>query len=116
MLQQDAPDDYVLATGQAHSVREFVERAFAEVGRTIEWQGQGTEEIGIDAKTGKTLIEIDPGYFRPTEVDNLVGDSSKARQKLGWTSRISFDELVQEMVAADLKAVKLEANRKHRHE
>jgi GDPmannose 4,6-dehydratase len=116
MLQQDAPDDYVLATGQAHSVREFVERAFVEVRRTIEWQGQGTEEIGVDAKSGEPLIEIDPGYFRPTEVDNLVGDSSKARQKLGWTPKISFDELVQEMVAADLKGVKLEANRKHRHE
>jgi GDPmannose 4,6-dehydratase len=103
MLQQDQPDDYVLATGEAHSVRTLVERAFAETGITIEWRGSGPDEKGICAATGKVLVEVDPRYFRPTEVDQLIGDSSKAREKLGWGHETRFDQLVQEMVREDLK-------------
>lgn len=104
MLQQDEPDDYVLATGEAHSVREFVERAFACIGRMIAWRGAGLEEEGIDEESGAVLVRVDPRYFRPAEVDKLLGDASKARAKLGWANRTSFDELVQEMVSADLAA------------
>ena len=103
MLQQSEPGDYVLATGEAHSVREFVEKAFANSGRTIVWQGKGSDERGIEARTGKVLVEVDPHYFRPTEVDVLIGDPSKARQKLGWKHRVSFDELVAQMVQEELK-------------
>jgi GDPmannose 4,6-dehydratase len=113
MLQQDAPDDYVLATGETQSVRRFVELAFAEIGRMIEWKGKGVDEKGLDAKTGEILIEIDPRYFRPTEVDFLLGDPSKARAKLGWTHKTSFAQLVKEMVASDLKLVERE---RHRHD
>src|SRR6187399_1050997 len=102
ILQADAPDDFVLATGETRSVREFVELAFAEVGRTIQWRGTGVDETGVDGKSGKTLVRIDPVYFRPTEVDLLVGDASKAREKLGWTPKTSFAQLVKEMVAGDL--------------
>ncbi len=102
ILQQDEPDDYVLATGEAHTVREFVERAFAEVGIEVVWKGEGIGEHGLDRKTGKVLVEVDPGYFRPTEVDFLVGDASKAREKLGWVHKTTFEELVAEMVASDL--------------
>ena len=102
MLQQPKPDDYVLATGEAHTVRELVERAFSVVGRKIVWRGKGTEEIGIDEKTGETLIEVDPNYFRPTEVDLLLGDPSKAHRELGWKHKVSFDALVTEMVNSDL--------------
>jgi GDPmannose 4,6-dehydratase len=102
MLQQPQPDDYVLATGETHSVREFVEFAFAEVGRSIVWQGSGVEEKGVDKKTGDTLVEVDPRFFRPAEVDVLIGDPSKARNKLGWTSKISFASLVREMVQHDV--------------
>jgi GDPmannose 4,6-dehydratase len=102
MLQQEKPDDYVLATGETHTVRELVERAFAVVDRKVAWRGSGRDEIGIDEKTGDTLIEIDPNYFRPTEVDRLLGDSSKARRELGWKHRVSFRELVEEMVKSDL--------------
>jgi GDPmannose 4,6-dehydratase len=102
ILQADAPDDFVLATGETRSVREFVELAFAEVGRGIEWRGKGVEETGVDRKTGKTVVRIDPTYFRPTEVDELIGDASKARQKLGWKPTTSFAQLVKEMVAGDL--------------
>jgi GDPmannose 4,6-dehydratase len=105
ILQQEVPDDYVLATGEMHSVREFVERAFAVVGRTIAWQGEGVEEQGLDAKTGQVLVKIDPVYFRPTEVDQLLGDSTKAREKLGWTHTVPFANLVKEMVRADLAAI-----------
>ena len=108
ILQQDEPDDYVLATGECHSVREFVELAFAHVGRQIVWKGSGVDEKGIDAKSGEILVEIDPRYFRPTEVDFLLGDASKARQKLGWRHKITFPELVREMVEADFKQVKRE--------
>ncbi len=114
MLQQPEPDDYVLATGEAHSVREFVEGAFACVGRTIEWTGKGAGEVGLDARTGTDLVRIDPRYFRPTEVDALVGDPAKARAKLGWTHKTSFAELVAEMVASDLDAVDQERGRNDR--
>lgn len=103
ILQHDEADDFVLATGETHSVREFVELAFAETGRTIQWQGQGADEVGIDAGSGAIVVRIDPRYFRPTEVDHLVGDASKAREKLGWSHRTGFRELVAEMVQADLK-------------
>jgi GDPmannose 4,6-dehydratase len=105
MMQQDQPDDFVLATGQTRSVREFVERAFAEVGRSITWSGQGKDEIGRDAKTGQVLVEVDPGYFRPTEVDQLVGDASKALRVLGWKPTITFEEMVSEMVKSDLEVM-----------
>src|SRR6195256_1383978 len=104
ILQQDEPDDYVLATGEKHSVREFVEKAFAIVGKEIAWQGSGVNEKGLDVRSGHVLVEVDPRYFRPTEVDLLLGDPSKARQKLGWKHRTSFDDLVKEMVEADLAA------------
>jgi GDPmannose 4,6-dehydratase len=111
ILQQPEPDDYVLATGETHSVREFVDKAFAQIGIGIVWQGVGADEKGIDAGSGRVLVEVDPGYFRPTEVDFLIGDASKARTKLGWKHRVSFDDLVAEMVAADLKNVALEKSR-----
>ena len=105
MLQQEQPDDYVLATGEMHSVREFIEKAFAEVGRQIGWSGTGVDEVGKDAKTGEILVQVDPRYFRPTEVDQLLGDPRKAQQKLGWKYEIGFQALVKEMVAADLKLI-----------
>jgi GDPmannose 4,6-dehydratase len=111
ILQQDRPDDYVLATGEMHSVREFIERAFAEVGRTIAWRGKGVDEQGIDAKTGDVLVKIDPRYFRPTEVDQLLGDPGKAHKVLGWKHEITFPQLVKEMVASDLKKVADEGQR-----
>jgi GDPmannose 4,6-dehydratase len=112
ILQQPTPDDYVLATGEAHTVREFVEKAFAHAGRSVRWQGKGTEERGIDKATGDVLVEIDPRYFRPTEVDCLVGDASKAREKLGWRHRVSFDELVREMVDTDIAELQGRASRR----
>jgi GDPmannose 4,6-dehydratase len=111
IVQQEEPDDYVLATGEAHSVREFVEKAFTHVGRTILWKGRGVEEKGIDRGSGKVLVEVDPRYFRPTEVDCLIGDARKAHNKLGWRHRVTFDELVREMVAADLAAIRFEQQR-----
>jgi GDPmannose 4,6-dehydratase len=114
MLQQPQPDDYVLATGEAHSVREFVERAFACVGRRIEWSGKAADEVGLDAKTGKDVVRIDPRYFRPTEVEALLGDPAKARAKLGWTHKTSFAELVAEMVASDLHLIDQERWRRDR--
>jgi GDPmannose 4,6-dehydratase len=105
MMQMPEPEDYVLATGETHTVREFIERAFGQVGRKIEWRGQGAEEKGFDASTRQILVEIDPRYFRPTEVDLLLGDPSKAREKLGWVHKTSFEDLVREMVEADLKTV-----------
>ena len=114
ILQAEQPDDFVLATGETRSVREFVELAFAEVGRTLRWRGSGVEESGIDEKTGKVIVRVDPTYFRPTEVDLLIGDASKARAKLGWKPKRSFAQLVKEMVAGDLEIAKLEAtNGKH---
>jgi GDPmannose 4,6-dehydratase len=116
VLQEDGPDDYVLATGEAHSVREFAEKAFALIGRTIVWHGSGVEEKGIDKSTGEVLIEVDPRYFRPTEVDFLLGDSSKARDKLGWRHKTSFDELVSDMVKADKAVIQAERERRNRHD
>jgi GDPmannose 4,6-dehydratase len=112
ILQQSQPDDYVLATGETHSVREFVEKAFAQVNISIEWVGAGSEEKGVEKSSGRVLVEVDPRYFRPTEVDILIGDASKARSKLGWHHKVSFDELVSEMVAADLKIMASETSRK----
>jgi GDPmannose 4,6-dehydratase len=109
MLQQPEPDDYVLATGETHSVREFVELAFARVGREIVWRGSGVEEIGVDPKSGKEIVFVDPNYFRPTEVDELLGDASKARARLGWEPTTRFADLVAEMVEADLKGIDQEA-------
>ena len=111
IMQQDKPDDYVLATGEAHSVRQFVEKAFAHVGRTIVWTGAGVAEKGVDQESGKVLVEVDPRYFRPTEVDHLVGDPLKARSRLGWRHRVTFDELVREMVDGDLATMRLEHER-----
>jgi GDPmannose 4,6-dehydratase len=108
ILQADAPDDFVLATGETRSVREFVELAFAEVGRSIEWRGEGVDETGVDKVSGKALVRVDPVYFRPTEVDLLIGDASKARDKLGWKPKTTFAQLVREMVAGDLDIARRE--------
>jgi len=105
MLQQPEPDDYVIATGETHTVREFVELAFEHVGIHLIWQGEGIDEVGIDAASGRTLVCVDPRYFRPTEVDLLIGNAIKARQKLGWEPKVNFDELVRMMVDADLKEI-----------
>ena len=110
IVQQPDPDDYVLATGETHSVREFVELAFAEIGRNIEWTGKGADEKAIDAATGKAVVEVDSRYFRPTEVNALRGDPRKAHQALGWRHRTTFPELVGEMVQADLEALKRESD------
>jgi GDPmannose 4,6-dehydratase len=104
MLQQEKCDDYVIATGEAHSVRKMAEEAFKNIGINLEWKGKGANERGIDKKTGRVLIEVDPKYFRPTEVESLVGDSSKAKKKLGWKPKVKFKELVKIMVEADMQA------------
>jgi GDPmannose 4,6-dehydratase len=114
ILQQDVPDDYVLATGEMHSVRAFVELAFAHAGRQIAWTGEGVEERGVDAKTGQELVAIDPRYFRPTEVEQLLGDATKARTKLGWVPKTTFKSLVAEMVDADRALIERESWRKDR--
>jgi GDPmannose 4,6-dehydratase len=103
MLQQPEPDDFVIATGEQHSVREFVTASGAELGMRIEWRGQGVAEQGIDATTGKVIVHVDPRYFRPTEVDTLLGDPGKAKRKLGWVPEVRFAQLVKEMVAGDLE-------------
>ena len=103
MLQQDVPDDYVIATGEMHSVREFIEKSFAHVGRTIEWRGSGIDEVAIDTTTGKIVVRIDPRYFRPAEVSQLVGCSDKAKEQFGWSPKVKFDELVKIMVDGDLR-------------
>jgi GDPmannose 4,6-dehydratase len=113
IVQQPEPDDYVLATGEAHSVREFIELSFAHVGTEIRWQGKGADEKGLDAANGRVLVEIDPRYFRPTEVDFLLGDPSKAKRVLGWAHRIGFKELVKEMMEADLELVTEDLRRRH---
>jgi GDPmannose 4,6-dehydratase len=102
MLQQETPEDFVIATGEQHSVREFVTLAGAHLGYDIEWRGAGLEEQGIDRKTGKVLVQVDPRYFRPTEVQSLLGDATKARTRLGWQPEVDFATLVKEMVEADL--------------
>jgi GDPmannose 4,6-dehydratase len=109
MLQQDEPDDYVLATGKTYTVREFVERAFAATGVTIAWDGKDVHEVGKDAATGEVRVRVDPRYFRPTEVDLLIGDPTKAKEKLGWTATVDLTGLVTEMVEADLRIVAEEA-------
>ncbi len=105
MLQLDEPGDYVLATGESHSVKEFVELAFEELGMNLTWRGEGIHEKGIDEKTGRVLVEVSEAYYRPTEVDFLIGDSTKAREKFGWKPKTTFRELVQLMVRADLQAL-----------
>ena len=108
MLQVDEPDDYVLATGETHSVREFVEKTFKAIGITIKWKGEfgSIDEIGVDAADEeRVLVKIDPQYFRPTEVDLLLGDPTKAKNKIGWESETSFDDLVKDMIESDLKLV-----------
>jgi GDPmannose 4,6-dehydratase len=109
MLQHEVPDDYVVATGEAHTVREFVERAFGCIGIEVKWRGHGAEEEGFDSQTGRVLVQVDPTYFRPTEVNYLLGDASKARQRLGWAPLLSFDQLVRVMVEHDLKLASREA-------
>jgi GDPmannose 4,6-dehydratase len=103
ILQHSKPEDFVLATGKNHSVREFVELAFREIGIRIAWKGQGTQEKGIDENTGRVVVEVDPFYFRPTDIEGLVGDPTKAKKELGWETKISFEQLVKEMVNEDLK-------------
>jgi len=109
ILQQPEAEDFVIATGEQHSVREFVTRAGAELGMSVEWRGSGLEEHGVDTKSGRTIVKIDPRYFRPTEVDTLLGDATKARTKLGWKPEISFAQLVEEMVAEDLSIARRDA-------
>jgi len=110
MLQQDTPEDYVLATGETHPVKEFVEKAFAHVGITIRWEGEreSVNEVGVDAQSGKVLVRVDPMYFRPAEVELLHGDPAKAEKELGWRRKVSFDDLVKEMVLADVEGAKRE--------
>ncbi len=109
MLQQDEADDYVIATGEQHSVREFINMAAAELGMDVEWKGSGVDEIGIDRNSGSEIVAVDPRYFRPTEVDTLLGDASKAKRVLGWEARTSFADLVKEMIAADSESAKRDA-------
>ncbi|WP_407166035.1 GDP-mannose 4,6-dehydratase [Bradyrhizobium sp. ORS 111] len=115
ILQHPEPDDFVLATGETHTVRELIEIAFGVVGRTIEWRGKGRDEIGVDVRSGKTLVSIDPRYFRPAEVDLLLGDPSKARATLGWSHTTSFRDLITEMVRSDLEVVLDERHRRDRY-
>jgi len=109
MLQQAQPEDYVVATGKQHSVRDFVVLAGKFLDMDIEWHGRGADELGVDRNSGHTVVRVDPRYFRPTEVDSLLGDASKIRDKLGWTPEISFDALVREMVDSDLALAKRDA-------
>ena len=115
VLQQDEGDDYVLATGETHTVREFVELAFKEIGIMIEWSGQNENEIGACKETGRELVAVDPQYYRPTEVDLLIGDPTKAKEKLGWVHSTPFPELVAEMVRSDLKLIEIEASYRQNH-
>jgi GDPmannose 4,6-dehydratase len=109
MLQQNVPEDFVIATGKQYSVRDFVVAAGSLLDMKIEWQGEGIDEVGVDAAGGRPLIRVDPRYFRPTEVETLLGDATKAREKLGWTAEVTFSELVAEMVESDMEAAKLDA-------
>ena len=109
ILQQDQPDDYVIATGQQYSVRQFIEFGAAELDMDVEWQGSGVDEIGVDRGSGNQIVAVDPRYFRPAEVQTLLGDPTKARTKLGWEAKVSVDELVREMVAADFEDAKRDA-------
>ncbi|MEM7766694.1 MAG: GDP-mannose 4,6-dehydratase [Pseudomonadota bacterium] len=116
ILQHDTPDDFVLGTGEMHSVREFVECAFAETGRSLRWEGEGIDEVGIDTASNQTLVRVDPRYFRPAEVEQLLADPSKARDVLGWSFSTSFTDLVKDMVQSDLKEVEAERGRRNRYE
>jgi GDPmannose 4,6-dehydratase len=109
MLQQERAQDFVIATGRQHSVRDFVEKSAAHLDMRIEWRGSGLHELGINRKTGQTVVRIDPRYFRPAEVDALLGDASKARAELGWTPRVGFDDLVREMIEADMALARRDA-------
>lgn len=109
MLQQEQPEDFVIATGVQYTVREFVERAFTEAGIRVRWEGAGVEEKGYDAESGKCIVEVDPRYFRPTEVETLLGDPTKAKEKLGWVPKTSLSELVSEMVREDMKRAERDA-------
>jgi GDPmannose 4,6-dehydratase len=115
ILQQEKPDDYVLATGEMHSVREVIELAFGCTGRHIEWRGTGADEQGLDASTGEVLVAIDRRYFRPTEVDLLLGDPRKAHARLGWKHKTGFKQMIEEMVKADLELIPTERERRERH-
>jgi GDPmannose 4,6-dehydratase len=110
MLQQETPQDYVIATGHQFSVRQFAEKTSAALGMRLEWSGSGIDEVGIDRKSGRTIVRVDPRYFRPAEVETLLGDASKARRELGWTPKASFDELVKEMVESDLALARRDAH------
>jgi GDPmannose 4,6-dehydratase len=116
IVQQDEPDDYVLATGEKHSVREFTELAFAYIGRHLEWKGKGIDEIGIDSQSGKVLVQVDAAYFRPTEVELLIGNPSKAHQRLGWRHVTTFEQLVAEMVQSDIDRARHEETRHNRRD
>ena len=105
MLKAKKPSDYVISTGKSHSVKNFVEKAFKYVDIDIDWRGKGLKEVGFDKKTGKVHIKVDPVYFRPTDVDELRGDSSKARRELKWKPKTSFNKLVSEMIEADLNEI-----------
>jgi GDPmannose 4,6-dehydratase len=109
MLQQPEPEDFVIASGEQHTVRDFVTRAAAQLGMSVTWQGAGVEEQGVNTSTGEVIVRVDSRYFRPTEVDSLLGDATKARTRLGWSPQISFDELVKEMVEADLQIARRDA-------
>lgn len=109
MLQQDAPEDFVIATGEQHSVRDFVDVAAHEVGIAMRWEGEGVDERGFDSATGQCIVAVDPRYFRPTEVETLLGDATKAREKLGWAPEIGFTDLVREMMREDLKVAERDA-------
>ncbi|MDZ7753997.1 MAG: GDP-mannose 4,6-dehydratase [Gammaproteobacteria bacterium] len=109
MLQQEVPDDFCIATGVQYSVRQFVERAYSHLGKAIRWEGQGVDEKGYDTETGACIVAVDPRYFRPTEVETLLGDPTKAKEKLGWTPKITFDEMVTEMMENDLQLAKRDA-------
>ena len=110
MLQQDAPDDYVLATGEQHSAREFLEIVFSRLDYQLVWKGKGLDEKGVDRRTGKTLVEIDPVFFRPTEVNYLCGDATKAREKLGWKPKHTFEDLIDDMLRRDVELAEREKN------
>lgn len=114
MLQQDKPDDYVIATGETHSVREFIEKSFGRLGMTLKWEGKGSDEKGINAENGKVIVSVDPKYYRPTEVEHLIGDPSKARKGLGWKPEVKFDRLVEIMTDADREALNKKIEKKNR--
>jgi len=102
MLQQEKPEDFIIATGRQFSVRDFVNAAANEIGIDIQWSGEGIQEKGINRKTGKVIIEVDPAYFRPTEVESLLGDPSKAKEKLGWEPKLTFEDMVKDMIKNDM--------------